>query len=272
MPMARHSAQISLAAAETPLFTIAPALAKLPVTHGFFGRQGGISKGPYFSLNCGYKVGDELENARENCARVCAALQVDPQKRYGLNQVHGTLCHVITDQCWAFGKSPEGDAMVSDRPGVSLSVLSADCAPVLFATDNVIGAAHAGWGGAIKGVLEATIAAMENLGAKREAIRAAIGPCIGWKSYEVSHGFEKPFLQEDQTSEKFFREGVKDKLMFDLSGYCAYRLRRAGIAHVSSIDHDTCRLEDQYFSHRRATLRGESQRGLQMSLISLKRA
>lgn len=241
----------------------------IETTHGFFGRRGGVSNGYFESLNTGFAVGDDIRNATDNCARVAAAMGVEPSKRLHLIQVHGTICHVIDKQRWTPTDAPDGDALVTDKPGICLSVLSADCAPVLFSGNGVIGAAHAGWGGAVKGVLESTLDAMRKLGAKD--ITAAIGPCIGPESYEVSAGFEKPFLTEDQNAAQFFRTGEgADKLFFDLPAYCAFRLKRAGVAQVDIIGHDTAALEEAYFSHRRSTKRGEPKRGLQMSTIVLK--
>ncbi|MBU6235644.1 MAG: peptidoglycan editing factor PgeF [Alphaproteobacteria bacterium] len=236
--------------------------------HGFFGRKGGVSAGFFESLNAGFTVGDAPENVSENNARAALALGITPQNRIGLKQTHSDICHIIeTANNW---QPLEGDALATATKGIGLSVVTADCAPVLFAADGVIGAAHAGWGGALKGVLENTLAAMEKLGAQRSAIKAAIGPCIGPKSYEVSAGFELPFLADDEGSEKFFRPCTKPhKLMFDLPGYCAYRLARAGVGKVDIIGHDTLAMEDAYFSHRRTTLRGEPARGIQLSVISL---
>lgn len=239
----------------------------LNAPHGFFGREGGVSTGVYQSLNTGFSVGDDVSNVIENNARICRAIGADPASRAGLNQIHGNICHVVTE-VWHAGKAPDGDALVTAVPGITLSVLSADCAPVLFEGDGVIGAAHAGWGGAVKGVLESTLDAMKKLGAKN--IRAAIGPCIGPQSYEVSKGFEEPFLAQDAASAQFFRDGAAGKLMFDLPGYCAFRLKRAGLDTVDMIGQDTVSLEDRYFSHRRTTLAGETRRGLQMSVITVK--
>lgn len=264
-----------------------------------------MSAGFFESLNTGFTVGDTTENVIENNARACRSLGLDPAKRMGLKQVHSDICHIIHPSSpdliggsiepqaqnmtritmdtppsrgmteekrgMTAKKMLEGDALVTDQKGLALSVVTADCAPVLFAAEGVVGAAHAGWGGALKGVLENTIAAMEQRGAKRQGIRAAIGPCIGPQSYEVSSGFEIPFIADDENAERFFQSCTKpDKLMFDLPGYCAYRLARAGLRQVDIIGHDTLAMEADYFSHRRATLRGEPARGIQISVIALK--
>ncbi|NBX65372.1 MAG: peptidoglycan editing factor PgeF [Proteobacteria bacterium] len=253
-----------------PIFTSSPTLHGFPVKHGFFGRKGGVSTGIYDSLNIGLTTGDDEASIMENRARVAAALALKPDDFSIPMQTHSAICHILEVPCAAGKDAPEGDALVTDRPNVGLGIMTGDCAPVLFATDKVIGAAHAGWGGALKGVLENTIAAMEKLGAARGEIRAAIGPCIGARNYEVSVGFEKPFLEEDNLAERFFMSAPKpDKLMFDLGGYCAFRLARAGITRVDIIPHDTLAMEDTYFSHRRTTLRGGTKRGLQVSAITL---
>ena len=184
-----------------------------------------------------------------------------------LKQVHGTDVVTVTQ---FRDDLPEADAAITTNPGVTLAIKTADCAPVLFFAHGVVGVAHAGWGGALKGVLEATVEAMVAQGAKREDIHAAIGPCIAQKSYEVSVGFEKPFLQEDPYAERFFQSGkAENKLMFDLAGYCAFRLARAGVSQVEITGQDTLALESSYFSHRRGALRGVPETGRQLSTISL---
>lgn len=255
---------------KTVPFVTSQTFKNMPLNHGFFGRKGGVSNGVYDSLNIGLTTGDAVDAIMENRARVAAALGVAPHNFSVPMQTHSAICHVLETPCAAGANAPEGDALVTDRSGIGLGIMTGDCAPVLFATDKVIGAAHAGWGGALKGVLENTITAMETLGAARGQIRAAIGPCIGAKSYEVSVGFEKPFLEEDATSERFFMSAAKPyKLMFDLGGYCAFRLARAGITRVDITGHDTLAMEDTYFSHRRTTLGGGTKRGLQVSAITL---
>jgi YfiH family protein len=253
-----------------PPFVTSQTFKNMPLAHGFFGRKGGVSTGIYDSLNIGLTTGDEEASIMENRARVAAAMGVEPQNFCVPMQTHSAICHILEAPCEAGRDAPEGDALVTARPDIGLGIMTGDCAPVLFATDKVVGAAHAGWGGALKGVLENTIAAMEKLGAERSNIRAAIGPCIGAKNYEVSLGFEKPFLEEDADAERFFMSTAKaDKLMFDLGGYCAFRLARAGLTRVDMIAHDTLAMEDTYFSHRRTTMRGGNKRGLQVSAITL---
>lgn len=262
-----------MASQPAKLFTAAAsAFNGLNLTHGFFGRQGGISTGPFESLNASYTIGDDQHDVDVNRARIADAMGLAQGNLVPLRQTHTDICVTVKD-VWGFENRPEADAMVTDKPGIGLGILTADCAPVLFAAPGIVGAAHAGWGGALKGVLESTIGAMEKLGAQRSAIRAAIGPCIAQKSYEVSLGFETPFLAEDAQAERFFKAGSKpDKLMFDLPGYCAYRLGRAGIEQVEMIDRDTLSRETEYFSHRRTTQRGETKRGLQLSVITLRGA
>lgn len=239
------------------------------VTHGFFGRQGGVSSGPFESLNVSLSTGDTPELIAENRARIAAAMGVAPEKLSVLRQIHSATCHIVGYDAFSFGTvSPEGDAMVTRQAGQALGIVTGDCGPLLFAAGPVVGAAHAGWQGALGGVLEATITRMEELGAKRPDIKVALGPCIAQKSYEVSAGFEAPFLAEDPHAEMFFKHGrVPDKLFFDLPGYIAFRLARAGVGPVDVLGHDTCALETDYFSHRRATKQGAKARGLQLSVI-----
>jgi len=193
-----------------------------------------------------------------------------------VHQVHSATCHII-DKPFAEGAArPEADAMATDKAGLALGVLTADCTPILFAGVKVdgapvIGAAHSGWGGSLKGVGEATVDKMLALGATLESIQATIGPCIGPKSYEVSVGFEAPFLQCDPADEHFFREARKDgHLMFDMPGYVASRLARHGVQNVTITGHDTCALEDDFFSYRRKTHNDEPDYGRQMSAIVIK--
>ncbi len=255
-----------------PPFAVSNAFNGMDVAHGFFGRRGGVSRDWYESLNAGFAVGDNPLNIRDNRARIAMALDLPADAILSLKQIHSASCVAVDGpQVLSLCDRAEADAMVTDRAGVGLGVLTADCAPVLFAADGVVGAAHAGWGGALNGVLESTVDAMVARGCARASIRAAVGPCIGLASYEVSRGFEAPFLAEDASSERFFHAAKNDaKLMFDLSGYCAYRLARAGVTRVDIVGHDTCARESEYFSHRRTTLRGETLRGLQLSVIALK--
>ncbi len=192
----------------------------------------------------------------------------------GLKQIHSAKVVTFTDP-WDKDHPPEGDAIVTTQKNVGIFVITADCAPVLFAdrSGKVVGAAHAGWKGALNGVLEATIAEMEKLGAKAADIEAAIGPCIGFQSYEVSEGFEKPFLEQDAANSVFFQKAERaGHLMFNLPGYVAHRLKNAGLAAVYDTQQDTLANEGSFCSYRRATLRGEKNDGRQLSAISIKTA
>jgi YfiH family protein len=242
--------------------------AKLPARHGFFTRNGGVSTGPYASLNCSFSGADARENILENRARVAAAMAVAPKNLLGLKQVHGVAVVTVTAP-WAIGAGPDADAMVSTAPGIALGVITADCAPVLFSNGagTVVGAAHAGWRGAVAGVLEATVAAMQGLGAAD--IKATIGPCIHQQSYEVGADLRDAVLARDAGDARFFVDGVAaGKWQFDLPGYCAARLRALGV-DVEILPYDTCGSETEFFSHRRRTLRGEAAIGHQISVIRL---
>jgi polyphenol oxidase len=240
------------------------------IRHGFFTRQGGVSDGIYNSLNCAWGSGDRPENIRQNRGRVAAALGLAPENILTLSQVHSARAVTVT-QGWTRENIPEGDALVTDRPGFGLAVLTADCVPVLFAARDkkIIGAAHAGWKGAVGGILEATIAAMHALGAGPSGITAAIGPCIGPESYEVKEGFEAPFLAQDKSNASFFRKARKEgHLMFDLPGYAAHRLKKLGVS-VVDLRQDTLANEDAFFSYRRTTQRGEKDYGRQISVVAI---
>ncbi len=245
------------------------------IKHGFFGRQGGVSAPPYDSLNCGLGSNDDMESVHQNRAVVTGQLFVNKENLVTLAQVHSAKCLPVTRQFEGDEKRPEADALVTDRAGLAIGVLTADCAPVLFTGRKedgapVIGAAHAGWGGALNGVTDATLVLMQEMGAMQDSIRAAIGPCIAQASYEVSIGFEKPFLKRDPEDERFFKAARKDEhLMFDLSGYVANRLAQAGVQQITIIGQDTCADEERFFSYRRATHRGEENYGRQISVIAI---
>jgi len=245
----------------------------LPVPHGFFTRQGGVSDGPYASLNCSLSGGDRLEAVLENRARAACAVGARPERLVGLMQVHGTDAIEVTT-AWSPGQGPRADAMVTKRPEIALGVITADCAPILLAAAaaGVIGAAHAGWRGAVAGVAEATIGAMARLGAKPETIVAAIGPCIGQASYEVAADLRDAVLARDRTHDRFFTPGRRQlHWQFDLAGYCAERLAAAGIRAVSMLGIDTADDEERFFSYRRQTLAGGGPVGHQISIIALDR-
>jgi polyphenol oxidase len=248
----------------------APALAGLDgVRHGFFGRQGGVSEGAWSSLNVGLRSGDRPERIAANRARIAGDLGVTPDRLVTARQVHGDTALVVTSP-WPMDLAPEADALVTDRPGLLLGVLAADCGPVLFADPQagVIGAAHAGWKGALGGILEATLATMAGLGAVRERITAVLGPCIAQPSYEVGPEFVARFAEASPDNTRFFAPDG-DGARFDLKGYIAGRLGQAGVGRVAVMVHDTCADEEQFFSYRRATLRREERFGLQLSAITL---
>lgn len=244
------------------------------VSHGFFTRQGGVSGGIYDSLNCAFSSSDAPENVAENRKRVLAALGLPESAGFAvLWQVHSPHVVTVTDKVWTRENTPEGDALVTATPNIALGILTADCAPVLFADaeNRVVGAAHAGWKGAVGGVLAATVEAMTKLGAKRGNIHAAIGPCIGPQSYEVSDAFRDPFMAQDKDNARFFRgAGKAGHLMFDLPGYVAHSLSQAGIRHIHDTRQDTLPNEAAFFSYRRTTQRAEKDYGRQISMIAIK--
>jgi polyphenol oxidase len=243
----------------------------LATPHGFFTRAGGVSGGPFASLNCSLSGHDAREAVLENRARAAQALGARPDNLVGLMQVHGAAVVHVTET-WLPGAGPRADAMVTDRPDIALGIVTADCAPVLLADTSagVVGAAHAGWRGAVAGVIEATIAAMVRLGARPAAIGAAIGPCIRQNSYEVAADLRNAVLLQDAANDRFFAVGRREaRWQFDLPGYCAARLAAAGIRSVTVADADTAADEARFFSHRRRTLGSGGPIGHQISIISL---
>ncbi|WP_034160833.1 peptidoglycan editing factor PgeF [Sphingomonas sp. ERG5] len=237
------------------------------VAHGFLGRRGGVSNGIHAGLNVGIGSEDDPDAVAENRIRATTAV-LPGATLVGLFQIHSADVITVTAP---LAERPRGDALVTDRPGLLLSVLTADCAPVLFADTEagVIGAAHAGWKGAIGGVTDATITAMEALGARRERIAAAIGPCIARASYEVDDGFAQRFAADDPANERFFAPGKPGHHQFDLEAYVTARLAAAGLTRIEALGLDTYADEDRFFSFRRATHRGEPGYGRQISLIGL---
>lgn len=245
----------------------AEALGGLP--HGFLGRRGGVSAGVVAGLNVGLGSGDEDTAVAENRRRAGAAV-LPGAPLVACYQVHSPDCVTVAEP-WNDAERPQADALVTDRPGLLLAVVTADCTPVLLADREagVIGAAHAGWKGAIAGVTDRTVAAMQALGARPERIAAAIGPTIAQASYEVDEGLRARFLAEDAANARFFVAGKPGHWQFDLPGYVAARLVRAGVGRVENLALDTYAAPDRFFSFRRATHRGEAAYGRQMSLIGL---
>ena len=238
------------------------------VPHGFLGRRGGVSQGAMWGLNAGYGSGDDPELIAENRRRASEAV-LPGARIVTVHQIHSA--YVVAAGDWDEQSRPKADALVTDRPGILLGVLTADCAPVLLADAEagVVGAAHAGWRGAVAGVTDSTIAAMEKFGAARERIAAAVGPCIAQPSYEVDETFRARFLDEDESNSRFFTDGPAGKPHFDLPAYVRHRLLAAGIAEVETLQLATYAEPDRFFSYRRATHQGEPSYGRQISLIGV---
>ncbi|WP_166038419.1 peptidoglycan editing factor PgeF [Sphingosinicella sp. YJ22] len=239
------------------------------VPHGFLGRRGGVSEGMCWGLNVGHGSGDDPALIAENRRRAVEA--VAPGARLAtVYQVHSSDA-VIVGEPWGDDERPRADALVTDRPGVALGILTADCTPVLLADREagVVGAAHAGWKGAFGGVLASTVEAMETLGAQRGRIVAAVGPTIGRKSYEVDADFFQRFLAADDDNDLFFTDGRAGHYRFDLEGYVLARLAAAGVKRIEALGLDTYSDEDRFYSYRRATHRGESNYGRQISIIAV---
>jgi YfiH family protein len=243
----------------------------LRAPHGFFTRQGGLSAGPYASLNCSLSGGDDREIVLQNRARAARAIGARPERLVGLMQVHGAeVVEVATP--WSPGQGPRADAMVTARPDIALGVITADCAPVLIADAEagVVGAAHAGWRGAAAGVIEATVCAMTRLGANAPTMAAAVGPCIGQASYEVGADLRDAVLAHDLAHARFFAPGRRAmRWQFDLPGYCAERLAAAGVGSVAVLGVDTAADAARFFSYRRQTLEGGGPIGHQISIIAI---
>ena len=243
--------------------------AMAPLRHGFFTRKGGASSGIFSGLNCGPGSSDLSEAVAINRARAAQALGADVGQLVTVHQVHSSRVVSVTGPI--AGPRPEADAMVTATPDLVLGVLTADCQPVLFADieAGVIGAAHAGWRGALYGVLEATVAAMEALGADPGRIRAVIGPTISQSAYEVGPEFVDRFQAEDGGSAAFFTRATNGRALFDLPGYSLNRLRVAGVANAIWTGHCTFHDEDRFFSYRRSVHRAEADYGRLMSAIRL---
>ncbi|MEI6417956.1 MAG: peptidoglycan editing factor PgeF [Sphingomonadales bacterium] len=255
------------AAPVTPPFLTVPALAG--TRHGFLTRQGGVSAGLFASLNVGLGSSDDRALVQENRALAVAAV-APGAALVTLHQVHSAAV-VVVDAPFPDDARPPADAMVTNRPGLALGILTADCAPILLADEaaGVVGAAHSGWKGALAGIGAATVAAMEQLGARRENIVAAIGPCIARASYEVDLGFHQRFLVVDPEYDRFFTPGKPGHCQFDLEGLVAATLAAAGVRQVVALGVDTYPDAARWFSFRRTTHRAEPDYGRQLSVIAL---
>ncbi len=253
-----------------PLLTAMDLADHAHIRHGFFGRRGGVSTDPLFaSLNCGYGSQDAKAHVQENRARVAAALGT--AHVLALHQIHSAKT-VTAITPWERADAPQADAMVTNRADIGLGILTADCCPVLLADAEagVIGAAHAGWKGALAGVIASVIAAMGTLGARPERIRAALGPTIQQANYEVGPEFSDRFLAADPDSERFFKPAAREgHWLFDLPGFVTGALTRAGVVQVHDLAVCTYADADGYFSYRRTTHRGEPDYGRNISVISL---
>ena len=236
--------------------------------HGFFTRKGGASSGIFAGLNCGAGSTDQAEAVAINRTRVAEALDLAPDHLVSVHQVHSPDAINVTTPLRV---RPQADAMVTATPGLGLAILTADCQPVLFADAKVgvIGAAHAGWRGAKDGVLEATIDAMEALGASRANIVAVIGPCISQSAYEVGPEFFEVFTDDDPQTRRFFAQGPRDRMLFNLPGYGLWRLREAGVGHAEWTQHCTFSDASRFFSYRRTTHAQEADYGRLLSVIRL---
>ena len=239
------------------------------IGHGFFTRHGGVSLGGYASLNCGLGSKDDPAAVRDN--RVLVADFLTARDLLTAHQVHSAAA-VIAEHAWSLDQRPRADAIVTATRGLAVGVLTADCAPVLFADPEagVVAAAHAGWRGALGGVIESALATMEMLGARRQRIRAAVGPCIGQAAYEVGPEFEQEFLAQDRVNARFFSRQAPDaRPHFDLRAYAEHRLLQAGLGHVQCLAPCTYAHADDFFSYRRSRARKEVDYGRQISAIVL---
>lgn len=245
----------------------AVSLASLP--HGFLGRRGGISIGECAGLNVGFGSNDDPEAIAGNRRLAIAALLAEAELAT-VHQIHSAEV-IVADRAWGQDERPRADAMVTDKPNLLLGILTADCAPVLLADHDavVVGAAHAGWRGALAGVTDRVIEAMEKLGARRDHIHAAVGPCIAQAFYEVDEAFRAKFLKAEADNARFFVPGDKGKPHFDLENYVVHRLIAAGIDEIEGLNLDTYENEDRFFSYRRATHRREADYGRQLSAIAI---
>lgn len=239
------------------------------VRHGFLGRRGGVSQGVCAGLNVGHGSGDDAAAIEENRRRAVEAVAPDAAL-VTVHQIHSPLAVAVTEP-WPHGERPRADALVTDRPSLALGILTADCAPVLLAdrAAGVAGAAHAGWKGAFFGVVEATVAAMEGLGADRTRIAAAVGPCIARRSYEVDDEFLRRFAGAEAENERFFSPGRPGHHQFDLEGFVVSRLAEAGLGRVEALGEDTYSQPDRFYSYRRSTHRNEATYGRQIAIVAV---
>ncbi|WP_424944174.1 peptidoglycan editing factor PgeF [Aliiroseovarius crassostreae] len=237
--------------------------------HGFFTRKGGASSGVYSGLNCGTGSQDQAELVSINRGRVAAVMEVAPEALCSVYQVHSP--DVVTVDGPMEGEKPKADAIVTSTPGLALTILTADCQPVLFADSEagVIGAAHAGWKGALDGVLENTVEAMLALGATRDGIHAVIGPCISQRNYEVGPEFFDMFMTQNPDHGRFFAGGHEDRMMFDLPSFGLHRLRDTGVGRAEWVGHCTYSDEEKFYSYRRSCHRKEADYGRLISAIRL---
>jgi YfiH family protein len=239
-----------------------------PLRHGFFTRHGGASSGVFAGLNCGSGSSDQREVVEINRARVANAMGVAPDHLLGVHQIHSSDVVTVTEP---LTEKPRADALVTRTPGLALSVLTADCQPVLFADveAGVIGAAHAGWRGALDGILGATVDAMVDLGATREGITAVIGPAISQSAYEVGPEFIDEFLAENPEFGRYFAQGEGDRVHFDLPGFGLNRLRAAGVGHAEWTRHCTYNDPKRFYSYRRTTHAKEADYGRLIAAITI---
>jgi len=255
-----------------PPFEEVPALKRfsMHVRHGFFGRRGGVSTGVHRSLNCGHGSGDDPARVIVNRRRVCEALGATLEKLASPRQIHSARA-VITDKAYEPNERPECDALVTKRPGLLLGVLAADCAPIVICDphNGVISAIHAGWKGAVGGVIESALEAMTKIGGDPAKMAAGIGPCLSQSSFEVGPDLVDAVLNTTPWAETLFEAGTGDRQFFDLKRYCAGRLARLGVAHTDALADDTLTQPDAYFSHRHAVKSGDRDSGRNMSAIML---
>ncbi len=243
------------------------------ISYGFFTRIGGVSTGIYKGLNCGTGSNDLPDNIIRNRYLVAKEIGVGSSNLLSTYQVHGSKV-INVKKAWS--ERPQGDAMVTDKSGIALGILTADCTPVLFVGKKesgcaVVGVAHAGWKGAVHGVLENTISGIISLGAQKQTIKACVGPCIGRNYYEVSEDFIEPFIKHNKESERFFYESSNmGHLMFDIGGYCVWRIAIKGVKNISILDKDTYSNEDEFYSYRRSIHKGECDYGRQISVIAIR--